>query len=86
LLAHLGDTRRAASEVAQALAMEPENAIAMRDAVLALEVLNQRDRALEVLRRAPASLLTELSRQPDVKNLQQDARFQSMMLRKEPGP
>jgi tetratricopeptide (TPR) repeat protein len=86
MLAHAGESRRALSEVAQALAMEPENAIAMRDAVLALETMGQRERSLEVLRRAPASLIGELSRQPDVKNLQQDARFRSMMLRKEPGP
>ena len=43
------------------------------------EVLHQREEALQVLRRAPRGLLSELSRQPDVKGLQQDSRFQELI-------
>ncbi|HLK62262.1 MAG TPA: tetratricopeptide repeat protein [Bryobacteraceae bacterium] len=75
----LGDLPSARFEASQALSMEPENAMVMRDAVLMYEVLRQREESLRVLRRAPRWLLTELSRQPDVKDLQQDSRFQELI-------
>jgi tetratricopeptide (TPR) repeat protein len=77
--AQLGDSRTALFEASQALSMEPENAIAMRNAVLMYEVLQQREESLRVLRRAPRWLIGELSRQPDVKGLQQDPRFQELI-------
>jgi serine/threonine protein kinase/tetratricopeptide (TPR) repeat protein len=77
--ARLGDSSTALFEARQALSFEPENAIVMREAVLMYEVLHQREEALQVLRRAPRGLLGELSRQPDVKGLQQDARFQELI-------
>ena len=77
--ARLGDSSTALFEARQALSFEPENAIVMREAVLMYEVLHQREEALRVLRRAPRGLLGELSRQPDVKGLQQDARFQELI-------
>src|ERR1035438_6762125 len=76
--AFLGDSAAAQFEASQALTMEPENAIVIREAVLMYEVLNQREQSLRVLRRAPLGVLGELSRQPDVKSLQQDSRFQEM--------
>jgi eukaryotic-like serine/threonine-protein kinase len=75
----LGDSRVAQFEASQALSMEPENATVMRDVVLMYEVLHQREEALQLLRRAPRWLLGELSRQPDVKDLQQDFRFQELI-------
>jgi tetratricopeptide (TPR) repeat protein len=75
----LGDSGAARFEASQALAMEPENAIVMREAVLMYESLHQREQSLRVLRRAPPGVLSELSRQPDVKDLQQDSRFQELM-------
>ena len=77
--AQLGDSRTALFEGRQALSMEPENAITMRNAVLMYEVLHQREESLRVLQRAPRWLLGELSRQPDVKGLQQDSRFQELI-------
>jgi tetratricopeptide (TPR) repeat protein len=79
--AFLGDPRRAQAEAAQALAMEPENAIVLREAVLTYEVLHQRDDTLRLLQTAPKHLLEELSRQPDVKDLQKDPRFQELLQR-----
>jgi tetratricopeptide (TPR) repeat protein len=76
--AFLGDSAAAQFEASQALTMEPENAIVIREAVLMYEVLHQREQSLRVLRRAPLGVLGELSRQPDVKSLQQDSRFQEM--------
>jgi serine/threonine protein kinase/tetratricopeptide (TPR) repeat protein len=77
--AQLGDSRTALFEGGQALSMGPENAITMRNAVLMYEVLHQREESLRVLQRAPRWLLGELSRQPDVKGLQQDSRFQELI-------
>ena len=75
----LGDSGAAQFEAAQALTMEPENAIVIREAVLMYESLNQREQSLRVLRRAPPGVLGELSRQPDVKGLQHDSRFQELI-------
>jgi serine/threonine protein kinase/tetratricopeptide (TPR) repeat protein len=77
--AQLGDSSSALFEGRQALSMEPENANTMRNAVLMYEVLHQREESLRVLRRAPRWLLSELGRQPDVKDLQQDSRFQELI-------
>ena len=58
--AQLGDVRRAAFEIAQALNLGPENAPVMREAALTYEVMHQREKTLEVLARAPSRLLEEL--------------------------
>jgi serine/threonine protein kinase/tetratricopeptide (TPR) repeat protein len=75
----LGDSHTALFEGRQALSFEPENAIVMRDAILMYEVLHQREESFQVLRRIPRRLLGELTRQPDLKDLQQDPRFQELI-------
>lgn len=82
--ARLGDARAARFEAAQALSMEPDNAIVMHEAVVTYEVLQQREDALRVLQRAPQWLLEELSHQPDVKSLQQDPLFQGLLHQQKP--
>jgi tetratricopeptide (TPR) repeat protein len=77
--AFLGDTRRAESEASQALAIEPENAMVMRGAVITYEVLGQREETLRMLGNAPRYLLEELSHDPDVKDLQHDPRFLALI-------
>jgi len=77
--AFLGDSRQAEAEASQALAMEPENAIVIREAAIMYEILLQREDTLRVLRHASKRLLEELSRQPDVKALQKDPRFQELL-------
>jgi tetratricopeptide (TPR) repeat protein len=77
--ARLDDGRRAEYELTQALALEPENPAVMRDAVLAYEILGRREKSLEILRRAPPSVIEELNRQPDMKDLRKDVRFQDMI-------
>ena len=62
--------------------MEPDNASVKRYAVFTYEALRQREKTLEVLHDAPAHLLQELSRQPDLKDLRQDARFQELIQKK----
>ena len=73
--ARLGDRDRAEFEIAQALQMAPEDGKVMRIAALTFEVLKQRSKTLKSLRNAPAGVLGELSRQPDLRELQQDPGF-----------
>ena len=77
--AFLGDSRQAQTEASQALAMEPENAIVIREAAIMYEILHQREDTLRLLRGASRRLLEELNRQPDVKDLQRDPRFQELL-------
>lgn len=77
--AFLGEDRRAEFELAQAIAMEPENPAVMREAAIAYEFLKEREKTLEILRNAPEPLIQELNHQPDVKELRQDPRFQKLL-------
>lgn len=77
--AFLGDSGRARFETSQALSLEPENAIVVREAAIMYEALQQREETLRVLQHAPHRLLEELNRQPDVKGLRKDPRFQKML-------
>lgn len=77
--AFLGDAARAEFEMSQALAMQPENPSILREAATAYEMLGQRDKTLAVLSRAPLPTLEELSRFPDVKDLQRDPRFAELL-------
>jgi tetratricopeptide (TPR) repeat protein len=79
MAAQLRDRRRAEAELAQSLALEPENATVIREAAIGYEALGQRARTLAVLSRASSRVLDELSRQPDVKDLQQDGRFRQLL-------
>jgi tetratricopeptide (TPR) repeat protein len=71
ICAELGDARRAEFEVSQALALEPGNTAVVREAAIAYEALGRHDQALQLLRKAPARTLSELSRHPDMKQLRQ---------------
>jgi tetratricopeptide (TPR) repeat protein len=77
--ARLRNPTQSQYEMAQALSISPENTRTMRLAVLTYEVLEQRDKALEVLRNAPPDLLNELNREPDLRELQQDSRFVELL-------
>ncbi len=80
--ARLGDRGRAEFEIAQALQMSPEDGKVMRVAALTFEVLKQRSNTLKVLLNAPADVLGELSRQPDLHELQQDPAFIELVAKK----
>lgn len=66
---------RARFEVAQVLSMESVSATARTDAVQAMEVMGQREKALEILKGAPKGLIDEVGRQPDLKDLRGDPKF-----------
>ena len=82
LSARLGDTGRAESEINQALRMDPESVDVMRDAVFTYEILQERQRTLDVLRNAPVYLLERLNREPDFRDLQKDVQFQELIHKK----
>jgi tetratricopeptide (TPR) repeat protein len=82
MLAFLGDRANSRFEIEQALAMEPESRSVIRNAVITDETLGEREKALAVLNNASRQLLEELSRQPDVRDLQRDPRFQALLGRK----
>ena len=82
MLAFLGDRPNAQYEIEQALAMEPESRSVIRNAAITYEAFGQREKALAVLRRAPRQLLEEISRQPDIHDLQRDPRFQALLAKK----
>jgi len=79
LSALLGDARRAEFELSRVLSAESGNTAVIRDAVKTFEVLKLRDKSIDLLRPAPRYLLEELSRQPDLRELQRDRRFQQLM-------
>jgi len=79
LSALLGDARRAEFELSRVLSTESGNTAMISDAVKTFEVLKLRDKSIELLQAAPKYLLEELSRQPDLRQLRQDQRFQQLM-------
>jgi tetratricopeptide (TPR) repeat protein/predicted Ser/Thr protein kinase len=81
LSARLRDHARAQREIRQAMRLAPEDTKILRRAVLTYEVLQLREDALKVLENAPATLIKELSRQPDLADLQRDSRFLSLLSR-----
>jgi tetratricopeptide (TPR) repeat protein len=80
--AQLGNSGRAEFELRQALAMQPENGMVMREAALTYEVLGHRDKGLEILLDAPLQTLQELGRAPDAKALREDLRFKNLLQNK----
>jgi serine/threonine protein kinase/tetratricopeptide (TPR) repeat protein len=78
LSARLGDRSRAQREIARALRLAPDDAYVIRSAVLTYEVLGNRDASIQLLERAP-QVADDLSRQPDLADLQRDSRFLNLM-------
>ncbi len=79
LYALLGERNLAELEIGQALGLGAGNASVLRAAVLTFETLEEREKTLEVLKDAPASLLAELNSQPDMKDLREDRLFQELL-------
>jgi len=64
--ARLGDRSRAEEEIGQALALSAGDSMVIRKAVLTYVALGETGRALEILRTAPANVVRELNRHPDL--------------------
>lgn len=75
----LGDSATAEHQMAQALAFDPSSRTVVRRAAILYEAMGRRDLALAVLQSAPLAVLEELSRQPDLRSLQTDSRFRSLL-------
>lgn len=79
LAAGVGDSRRAESELSQALALDPGDSSILREAFVGFASLGLRDRALEILSRAPAGTVSGLARSPDADPIRGDPRFEQIV-------
>ena len=77
--ARLGDTQRAAEDIAEAMKFSPGDSKVMRRAVLTYEALGHRDDTFRVLRDSNPELLRELARHPDLVSLGEDVRFKELL-------
>jgi len=77
--ARLGDRRRAEDEIAQALQSSPGNARVTLRAVLTYDLLGRRQEAMTILSMAPAELLREIDRDPDLADFSRDPRFKRLV-------
>ena len=77
--AMLGDRRRSAFEMEQALVLAPSSASVRNRAIFAFEAIGLRDKALAQARLSSPSALADISRQPDLKNLARDPEFQRLL-------
>lgn len=75
----LGDRHRAEDEIAQALQSSPGNARVLLRAVLTYDLLGQRQEAMSILSSAPAELLREIDRDPDLADFSRDLRFKRLV-------
>ena len=78
----LGERSEAEFEIMQALNLGAGNTRVLRDAVLTFETLKERDKTLQVLFNAPRRLLEQLSREPEVRDLSIDPKFQELLTNK----
>jgi tetratricopeptide (TPR) repeat protein len=76
--ARLGDRARAEDEIGQALHFSPRDSKVIRRAALTFVALGMTDRALDALTNATPELLRELSRHPDLAELQANPRFNQL--------
>lgn len=79
LQARLGFAEQARSEIAAALNSPGKNDQVVLCAVETYEALGDRDKAVVAAAMATAQTLTEMDHHPDLKGLQQDSRFKSLM-------
>ena len=77
--ARLGQRSRAIDETEEALQLYPDDSKVLRRAILTYEALGQRDRALDLAAIAPASLLRELDRHPDLADFRLNSRFRQVL-------
>jgi serine/threonine-protein kinase len=76
--ARLGDRVAAERETAQVLRLSPEDVKVRSRAVLTLECLLRREKAIELLLDAPPDLLKELDSHPDLADLRADPRYREI--------
>ena len=80
LLARLGNRQRAESEIAQALQLTPSNAEVRSTAAETYEALAEREETLKILSSSTDEVIADLSRWPEVAELQNDPRFQQLLI------
>ena len=78
LSARAGDRRRAESEIAQAVQLEPNRSDTLWMAAVTELALGETERALAILNSAPDGVLADFRRWPDTAGLENDLRFQRL--------
>jgi len=73
--AHLGDKRRAESEVAQALHSAPDDSDTVWMAINTFEALGRRSETLDLLKSSSREVISDAGRFPDLADLARDPRF-----------
>lgn len=79
LCARLGNTSRAESETAQALSLTPKDSETLWWAIRTYEALQRPDLAIAVLAQAPATVVADVGRHPDLASLHADPRFRQLL-------
>jgi tetratricopeptide (TPR) repeat protein len=81
--AAIGDSQRAAMQITTALQLSPEDLTVRKTAVLAYEVLGQRDKTLDLLKTSTAEEVATINRWPDLADLHKDPRFVQLVASKQ---
>jgi tetratricopeptide (TPR) repeat protein len=79
LCARLGQRHRAQSEILEALRLTPSDSNTIWMAALTYEALGLHEKTIEVLEKAPHAVLADLSRWPDVADLDKNPRFLQLL-------
>jgi Flp pilus assembly protein TadD len=83
LRARLGDLQGSQSDIAQALSYAPKDQGIRWMALLTYEASGRREDSLDLLKSGPYAVLADASRWPELSDLAQDPRFQSLLLSKQ---
>ena len=79
LCARLGDSKRAESEIGQALRLLPKSSDIRGTAIWTYEAIGRREDSLDILRTSANEVLAEANRWPSLAGLQGDSRFQQLL-------
>jgi serine/threonine-protein kinase len=78
----LGDRDGAEEEMAEALQVSPNDTQVIRSAILSYDALGLKEKAFAIAHSAPADLLNELRRHPDLAEFSGDPRFLELLAKK----
>jgi len=79
ICARLGDERRAAMEIAQALQLSPDDSDTRSMAVLTYEALGRHEDGVRLLAKLSPEALADMSRWPDAEGIKKDVRFAQLL-------
>lgn len=84
LCARIGESKRAETDIVEALVQSPNDTQVRFMAVATLEALNRRDDAIDLMKTFSYAELLDVSRWPDLADLSQDSRFLQLLALRQP--